>query len=120
HTHEVQFHRETLSDDDASSLRITLVEAWQKACERVGLFSSGDDETAFRLRALDIRPNFTCGDYLAKQDDQRAWTPAHELAKASSKQGRRSGVHPFQLATRGNPGDDALFIEYAKATKGKR
>ncbi len=120
HTHEVQFHRERLSENDAATLRHTLVEAWLHACRKVGLFRPGDDEAAFRKRSLDVRHRFTAGDYLAKQDDSKQWTPAHEIAKASSKQGRRSGVHPFQLATRGNPGDGALFVEYATATKGKR
>lgn len=120
HTHEVQFHREQLSENDAAALREILLEPWLDACCKVGLFRQGDDEAAFRKRALDVKHRFTCGDYLAKQDDQRKWTPAHEIAKATSKQGRRSGVHPFQLATRGNPGDADLFIAYAKATKGKR
>jgi hypothetical protein len=120
HTHEVQFHRERLSKSDAQSLRDTLVQPWRQACEKHGLFNEGDDPVSFYLRAIDVRPNFTSGDYLAKQDDAKAWTPAHEIAKSSSKLGRRSGVHPFQLATRGKPGDAALFIEYATATKGKR
>ena len=120
HTHEVQFHRERLTDNDANLLRNTLVSPWMEACKKVGLFKTGDDEIAFYRRALDVRPHFTAGDYLAKQDDSKAWTPSHEIAKSSSKLGRRAGVHPFQLATRGNPGDPALFIEYARATKGKR
>jgi hypothetical protein len=50
----------------------------------------------------------------------KAWTPAHEIAKLFSKFGRRAGVHPFQFVIRGHFGDPALFIEYARATKGKR
>jgi hypothetical protein len=109
-----------LGEDDARWLRHKLVEAWRAACEKTGLFKPGDDELAFYRRAFDLRPHFIAGDYLAKQDDSKAWTPAHEIAKSSSKLGRRAGVHPFQLATRGHPGDPALFIEYARATKGKR
>lgn len=121
HTHEVQFHRETLNEDDAKWMRHRLVEAWIHACAKTGLFNPATDSiAAFYERSLDIRHNFTAGDYLAKQDDSKSWTPAHEIAKSSSKQGRRSGVHPFQLAIRGNPGDSELFIEYARATKGKR
>jgi hypothetical protein len=120
HTHEVQFHREKLTPTDAQELREVLVGAWLPACKKAGLFKSDDDEFAFYRRAIDVRAHFTSGEYLAKQDDSKSWTPAHELAKSSSKLGRRSGVHPFQLATRGNPGDADLFIEYAKATKGKR
>jgi hypothetical protein len=120
HTHEVDFHRERLNENDVHCLRNALTEVWLKACTKHGLFKLDDDEMAFRRRAIDVRPHFTAGDYLAKQDDSKTWTPAHEIAKSSSKVGRRSGVHPFQLATRGNPGDPELFIEYARATKGKR
>ncbi len=121
HTHELKFHREKLSESDAHFIRHKLVEPWMQACTTAGLYDPATaDAAAFRLRSLDIKHGFTAGDYLAKTDDKKNWTPAHELAKASSKQGRRSGVHPFQLAVRGQPGDAALFIEYAQATKGKR
>lgn len=121
HTHELKFHREVLDRDSANWIRHRLVEPWMQACSTAGLFVPGtDDEIAFYQRSLDIKHGFNCGDYLAKSDDKKNWTPAHELAKSSSKAGRHSGVHPFQLAVRGNPGDSALFIEYVKATKGKR
>jgi hypothetical protein len=121
HTHEVQFHRQKLSETDAQAMRRRLLPAWLHACTKHGLFDpKTDDVNAFFLHALDVKHGFTAGDYLAKQDDAKGWTPAHEIAKSSSKNGRRSGVHPFQLATRGSPGDDRLFIEYARATKGKR
>jgi hypothetical protein len=95
HTHEVQFHRENLGEDDARWLRHKLVEAWRAACEKTGLFKPGDDELAFYRRAFDLRPHFTAGDYLAKQDDSKAWTPAHEIAKSFSKFGCRVGVYFF-------------------------
>lgn len=121
HTHELKFHREKLTESDASYIRHKLVEPWLQACTTAGLFDPAtDDAGPFRLRSLDIKHGFNCGDYLAKTDDKKNWTPAHEIAKASSKAGRHSGIHPFQLAIRGNPGDPALFIEYVKATKGKR
>jgi hypothetical protein len=121
HTHEVKFHREKLSASDAESIRQKLVEPWMQSCTTAGLFDPvTSDAEAFRLRSLDIKHGFTAGDYLAKTDDKKNWTPAHEVAKASSKQGRRSGLHPFQLAVRSNPGDNELFLEYVKATKGKR
>lgn len=121
HTHEVQFHRERLTESDARYLRAKLVVAWMSACTKAGLFDpETDDPGAFNHRAIDVRHRFTAGQYLAKQDDSKSWTPAHEIAKSSSKEGRRSGIHPFQLATRGNPGDPDLFMEYVRATKGKR
>ncbi len=121
HTHEAQFHRELLNEDDAKWLRHTLSEIWLDSCTKAGLFDPAtDDEIAFMQRAINVRHNFTGAQYLAKQDDTKNWTPAHELAKSSSKEGRHSGVHPFQLAIRGNPGDAQRFIEYVWATKGKR
>ncbi len=87
-----------MGEDDARWLRHKLVEVWRVACEKTGLFKPGDDELAFYRRAFDLRPHFTAGDYLAKQDDSKAWTPAHEIAKSSSKLGRCVGVHSFQFA----------------------
>ncbi|WP_223932401.1 hypothetical protein, partial [Aeromonas caviae] len=37
-----------------------------------------------------------CG-YLVKMDDSRHWGADRELAKASSKKGKKSGQHPFGL-----------------------
>ncbi len=84
-----------MGEDDARWLRYKLVEAWRAACEKMGFFKLGDDELVFYRRAFDLRPHFTAGDYLAKQDDSKAWIPAHEIAKSSSKLGRRVGVYFF-------------------------
>lgn len=126
HTHELKFHRESLSQNDWDWIRHQLVGPWRAACERVGLVPQEDPENptpagqAFHRHALDIKAHFTASNYLNKTDDKKNWTPAHELAKATSKAGRRSGVHPFQLAVRGTGNDPALFVEYANAMKGKR
>ncbi len=84
-----------MGEDDARWLRHKLVEAWRAACEKMGFFKLGDDELAFYRRAFDLRPHFIAGDYLAKQDDSKAWILAHEIAKLSSKFGRCAGVHFF-------------------------
>lgn len=120
HTHEVKFHRERLSEDDAKLLRHKLVEPWRQSCISAGLIAGDSDELAFYRHAIDLRPNFTCGDYLQKTDSSKTWTPAHEVAKGSSKAGRRSGLHPFALVLDGRPCLSDLIVEYAKATKGKR
>jgi len=122
HTHELKFHRESLSADDVKWVRHRLVEPWQASCERSGLLKieNDDQQAAFYQHSLDIRAHFSSSDYLQKTDDKKNWTPAHELAKASTKKGRRSGIHPFQLATRGQPGDAGRFVEYARAMKGRR
>lgn len=120
HTHEVKFHREELTHDDANMLRHRLVEPWRQACISAGLITTESDELAFYRYAIDLKPHFTCSDYLQKTDSLKTWTPAHEIAKASSKSGRRSGQHPFALVVDGRPGVSQLLVEYATATKGKR
>lgn len=122
HTHELKFHREWLGVDDVKWVRHRLVEVWQASCERAGLFKpeTVTDEMAFYRHSMDIRAHFSSTDYMQKTDQEKNWTPAHELAKASTKTGRRSGIHPFQLATRGHPDDPARFVEYARAMKGRR
>lgn len=122
HTHEAKFHREWLTADDVEVIRDELIEPWIASAERAGLYlpESMADEEAFHRHGLDIRPHFSSSDYMQKTDQAKHWTPAHEMAKASTKAGRRSGIHPFQLATRGHPDDPARFVEYADAMKGRR
>ena len=117
HTHELLFVDPKMP---ALWLRETLADLWLKACTRVGLFRPGiDDEAAFHRHSVDVR----AGDegvsaYLAKLDDQSKWTTAHELTKSSSKQGKRTGQHPFALAMQTSTA--ALFVEYVQAMKGQR
>ncbi|MNG10381.1 hypothetical protein D3C84_938450 [compost metagenome] len=62
-------------------------------------------------------------DYLAKQDDSRHWGVDRELAKASTKEGRAKGQHPFGLlatAAEGGKQAGAKFLEFIVAMKGKR
>jgi hypothetical protein len=117
HTHELLFLKAKMPP---AWLRDQLAQLWLKACEKVGLFNRDRDSEADFLRySVDAR----AGDegvagYMAKMDDQTKWGLSHELTKSSSKQGRRSGVHPFKLAD-----DDMtahLFIEYVRAMKGQR
>ena len=109
-----------IDDQQESAATDRLTELWLKACRKVGLFRpERDDEAAFRLHAVDVRSgNEGAASYLAKLDDQTKWGLSHELTKASSKSGRRAGVHPFKLAAQASTG--ALFCEYAKAMKGQR
>ena len=86
-----------------------------KACLDVGM--PIPDEVAFYRHAVDVTANAAAA-YLAKMDDQTKWGISHELTKSSSKQGRRSGSHPFKLAGKASTG--SLFIEYVHAMKGKR
>ena len=117
HTHELLFVDPKMP---AAWLRETLAGLWLKACTRVGLFRPGlDDEAAFLRHSVDVRAGDEgAAGYLAKLDDQSKWTTAHELTKSSSKQGKRTGQHPFALAMQTSTA--ALFVEYVQAMKGQR
>lgn len=115
HTHELQFHEPR----NAMGLHAELTRLWESACRSAGLLDESKVE-AFRLHAVDVQFDVTSGDYLAKQDDSRKWGLAHEVAKATSKQGRAKGVHPHHFLVRRAPGDDALYFEYIEGMKGRR
>jgi hypothetical protein len=126
HTHELKIHKESVSQKDWDWIRGQLIVPWRVSCERAGIVLKSDPDNptlsdlAFKKHALDIKAHFNSGDYLNKTDEQKNWTPSHEIAKASSKAGRRSGMHPFQLAIKGTQRAAELFVEYAHAMKGKR
>lgn len=117
HTHELLFTTGTLHP---GYLQRELVRLWLRACRKVGLYVEGrDDEASFCTYSVDV----VAGDegaagYLAKMDDQNRWGISHELTKASSKQGRKSGAHPFQLVT--EAATHGEFIEYVYAMKSAR
>ena len=117
HTHELLLMGHHVSPN---LLQNHLACLWLKACQAVGLFLPGrDDPSAFLRYAVDVR----AGDegaaaYIAKMDDQTKWGISHELTKSSSKQGRRSGRHPFHLAM--DPASAHLFVKYVHAMKGQR
>lgn len=117
HTHELLFLD---PQTPAEPLREELASLWLKACTKVGLFREGHTVKSDFLRySVDAR----AGDegvagYMAKMDDQSKWGLSHEMTKSSSKQGRRSGVHPFQLAQDSSTAH--LFVQYAHAMKGQR
>lgn len=117
HTHELLF---LAPEVPAAWLRDELAELWLKSCRKVGLFVDGRDTEADFLRySVDVRDGDDgTADYLAKMDDQRQWGISHEVTKGSSKQGKRSGAHPFNLVE--NPATVNLFIEYVDAMKGQR
>lgn len=115
HTHELLF---LSSGVDAQKLRDSLAALWTKACRRVGLFRPEIHcAIAFLEHGVDVQEaDKSVGAYLAKLDDQSKWGMSHEVTKSSSKQGRRTGRHPFELV-------EALpdsFIEYVHAMKGQQ
>jgi hypothetical protein len=112
HTHELLLCDPAV---DAAWLQMQLAKLWMKACLDVGL--PVPDEAAFYRHSVDVTADAAAG-YLAKMDDQSKWGISHELTKSSSKQGRRTGSHPFRLAMQTST--SALFVEYVHAMKGKR
>lgn len=122
HTHELFF---VSSEAEADDMRVRLSELWLSACVRAGLVDIDDVEqvSAFRAHAVDVRGWCQASDYLAKQDSSRHWGVDRELAKASTKQGRAKGQHPFgllALAAEGGKQAGAKYLEYIAVMKGKR
>lgn len=114
HTHELWFIKSNIGSYWLSS-------KWKKACVFSGLLDPDNEQQviSFMSHSVDVRLNVDDGDYLAKQDDSRKWGLSHEMAKATSKEGRSKGVHPHHFLVRRSPGDTGRYIEYVDSMKGK-
>ncbi|HBC3922236.1 TPA: protein rep, partial [Vibrio parahaemolyticus] len=125
HTHELWFVK---GDANIKRIKKRTLERWENACLRSGLLNAFDDKqvAAFRRRSVDIKGNASCSEYLAKMDETKHWGADREIAKQSTKQGKKSGFHPFGLLDEiEQNGKDAMwaqcrFIEYANGMKGAR
>lgn len=117
HTHELMMVGKGVP---AAGLEWELSQLWLKACRKVGLFvEERDDEGSFLQHSVDVRSGDEgVSDYLAKLDDQNKWGLDNELTKSASKQGKRTGSHPFALALQKTT--SSLFLEYVDAMKGQR
>jgi hypothetical protein len=115
HTHELFFVDKQL---DQAEFKEWLQNRWLNVCVKSGLVDIEDDKQvdAFLKVSLDVRFNCSTSDYLAKFDDKANWGVDREIAKASSKNSKKNGMHPFELAHKGY---SQLFIEYTEAIKGK-
>lgn len=115
HTHELFFVNQEV---DELAFKHWCVERWLAVCIRAGLVDANDidKQEAFISHSLDFKFNCSTSDYLAKFDDNAHWGADREMAKASSKKGKNSGMHPFELAFMNY---HQLFIEYTEAIKGK-
>lgn len=121
HTHELWATR-PLSPSERVQFRDEILSAWLKACRAAGLVDDSDPSAlrAFLARSVDVRFAASSSDYLVKQDASRAWGVDREIATASSKSGRRSGVHPHEFLVRQAPGDAERYFEYVAAMRGQR
>lgn len=116
HTHELFFINNEI---DEEKFKEWIIERWFNMCSKYNLIDCNDTlrVKAFLSHSVDFKFNCSTSDYLAKFDDKSNWGADREMAKASTKQGRLKGKHPFELA---HQNYYSLFIEYTKAIKKKR
>lgn len=110
HTHEAL----VVDDDtDVGVLRERLLKAWFRLCSGLGMV--GDKVEDFMKRSVQITDNCHCSGYLTKMDSSKHWGTDRELAKSMTKQGKKSGKHPFSFLKDYADGDKkaaALYLEY--------
>lgn len=126
HTHELWFVK---GDANVGRIKKRTLERWENACYKAGLLNAFDDKQvrAFRRHSVDIKASVSCSEYLAKMDDTSHWGADREIAKQSTKQGKRKGsFHPFGLLAEVEDKTDkkawsaAKFTEYANVMKGAK
>lgn len=122
HTHELWF---VAKDVQGPEMQVEVLKKWMSACARAGLLDLSDvrQVAAFTAHAVDVKDNCNASDYLAKQDDSKHWGVDRELSSASTKDGRKKGMHPFGLLALASAGDvraARLYLAYILAFKGKR
>lgn len=119
HTHELWFVGKHV---DAIQMRQQIVKRWESACRRAELLDESTDMEAFELRSVDVKGWCKNSDYFAKMDDKTHWGIDREIAKASTKQGKKSGKHPFQLLHESGTDEKSgrYYLEYVQVMKGKR
>lgn len=120
HFHELWFFER--AGVDLVQLELELYRMWRKACLKFGL---GEPS---RQHGVVVQDGSRAAHYVAKMSDKE-WTLAQEIAKASSKSGRKGSRSAWQLLDcmvdpLSSPTHQkraaALFREYAEATKGRR
>lgn len=113
HIHEIWFMESPVySSVTMAAIKTRLFQLWRVQCLKKGLGEPSEQH------GIDVRNGSFVSTYVSK------WGLEDELTKANAKKARRPGSRsPFQLLDDYIDGDKqagALFIEYAKAFKGKR
>lgn len=120
HFHELWFFDR--AGIDLAQLELDLFRMWRAACLKFGL---GEPS---RKHGVVVQDGSRAAQYVAKMSDKE-WSLADEIAKASSKSGRKGSRSAWQLLDwmidpEATPVHqkraEALFREYAEATKGRR
>jgi len=105
-----------------------LKQRWLNCCTKAGLMTKPTgapvDVNDFLKRSVNVRFGVSAGDYLAKQDDSRHWGVDREMSRASTKIGRKSGVHPFAFLRKFSETGSGIWasrwLDYSKAVSKKR
>lgn len=122
HTHELQIINYDIAPKEEKRIKEFILNQWEFACKKAGLLKHGSIAD-FRKVAVHIIFHAKDSDYLAKlNNEDRAWGADREMASASTKKGRATGLAPFQLLDQsdGNELYQNLYLEYALKMKGKR
>ena len=118
HIHQIILLLAALSADELEAFREWLGTRWITMLEKRSF-------TATLEHGLDIRVGqMTVSEYVAKYGYEPRWSASHELARSNVKVARtESSRTPFALledfAINGDLEAGRLFVEYAKAFKGK-
>lgn len=111
HKHWLLFLDQAAEEIDVDRLKTDLITRYKSILAKRNRYASD-------LYGIDVRiGNQGAGEYVSK------WGLEAEVTKSTIKEGREGGLSPFQLLDLYNQGDKqagALFVEYAKATEGKR
>lgn len=115
HAHEMMIFDHVLTDEETQAAAVDFKHLWVKVA------------AADWSHGFDLKAGFdTVGDYVAKfgrEPKNPGWTLEHEITKSGVKQAAAGGRTPFGLLDDYSQGDieaGQLFVEYAKAFKGRR
>jgi hypothetical protein len=120
HFHELWFFDR--AGVDLVKLEDELFSMWRKACIKFGLGAPS------RRHGVVVQDGSKAAQYVAKMGNKE-WTLADEISKASSKGGRKGSRSAWELldcivdpdaTPQHQKRAEALFREYAEATKGRR
>ncbi len=117
HAHEVLIFEGALGPEDVGAVEAHFTRVYGRSLAKHGL-------RLHPVHGVDVRPVQAAGElagYLTKVEG--GWGTGLELARSDLKRGRRGGRSPFELLADASEGDVralGLWLEYERATKGKR
>lgn len=128
HVHGLGFVGDDVSEAQVSQLRDDIASVHERAIVAAG-FDAPSDEHGVTVKLLDLAEGLgAAAAYLTKgsvtESTEDARTAALELTAGTSKRGRRGSRTPWQilgdLLEHGDAVDQARWLEYEAATKGRR